>query len=458
MKRVFVIPIIAITIFLSHCNLIFAKRHSNNDDKLRLVLIINLRGNIQGCGCNPETSWDISGMLKKIKEAKQKIRSTKVFIVGNTYCDRSKNAYRSDYKKIIDNFSRLVDAKIIPGNQKKCPYNGDKIEEIAPFGKNIPFRFFYVGEKKGLDFIRLLNKKEGNETWILFTPNASLAKTIVRTNRVPLALFPIDQETKGPDVEVVGTSGSVGVPDASLVILDIIRPSADAVFVDRPYVRQRREIRILSFEKEELLEKIKHTKDSKTLLFLKDRLKRLNRRLKSLGSKNNISLPEHAVIFNIIPKKEISKATNIISQQIQKINREISKRSQKLFDPKVCRGEPFRGASSCKGCHKKIFRSYLKTPHKKAWDSLLKVNRTGEKECIGCHTLGMGKPGGFCSLPPPKKFTGVQCENCHGKISDINRPHGHVDDYKPVCMSCHSREKSPKFDFESWKKRVHPVD
>lgn len=80
--------------------------------------------------------------------------------------------------------------------------------------------------------------------------------------------------------------------------------------------------------------------------------------------------------------------------------------------------EEYNGASKCKVCHIKIFKSWQETPHAKAMDSLKPgaaaeaktkakldpaKDYSNDPACIQCHTTG-NNPA----------FAGIQCEACHG--------------------------------------------
>lgn len=89
----------------------------------------------------------------------------------------------------------------------------------------------------------------------------------------------------------------------------------------------------------------------------------------------------------------------------------------------------FVGAKKCKACHLKQFQSWEQTKMAKSFDLLRPgVNAaakekakldpskdyTHDEKCVGCHTTGFGKPGGFVSFEKTPELTGVQCEACHG--------------------------------------------
>lgn len=94
-------------------------------------------------------------------------------------------------------------------------------------------------------------------------------------------------------------------------------------------------------------------------------------------------------------------------------------------------GEEFAyvGSKNCKKCHIKEHRSWEATKMAQAFESLKPgvaadkkkaagldpdKDYTTDKECVGCHTTGFGKPGGFVDIATTPDLAGVGCEMCHG--------------------------------------------
>lgn len=125
----------------------------------------------------------------------------------------------------------------------------------------------------------------------------------------------------------------------------------------------------------------------------------------------------------------------------------------------------------CRKCHLREYRSWERTPHAKAMD-VLSANEQQDPNCVGCHTTGFGKPGGFVSLAETPKFASVGCESCHGPGSiyrdkDVMENHdasvaaGLLIPDEATCVSCHNSD-SPTFlgdfDFEARKEQgVHSI-
>jgi hypothetical protein len=120
----------------------------------------------------------------------------------------------------------------------------------------------------------------------------------------------------------------------------------------------------------------------------------------------------------------------------------------------------FAGVEECSMCHAEATEFWQKTKHFQAWETLEKVNRQFDYECIGCHTTGFDLPGG-ATLARNEHLRDVQCEVCHGPGSL------HIDadgQDKPrtvtrspaesLCKGCHSFEHSDTFDFTAYLRDV----
>jgi hypothetical protein len=149
-------------------------------------------------------------------------------------------------------------------------------------------------------------------------------------------------------------------------------------------------------------------------------------------------------------------------------------------------GHEFIGSSKCKMCHKDVFKSWEGTPHSKAFDVLKAGERaeaktkynldpakdyTADENCLGCHTTGYGKSGGYAvpaagdekAAKKMAKLAGVGCESCHGAGQEYSKLHKTIKKEKrtytneemyqagmnkieeATCTGCHN-DKSPTFD------------
>ena len=141
-------------------------------------------------------------------------------------------------------------------------------------------------------------------------------------------------------------------------------------------------------------------------------------------------------------------------------------------------GHAYVGSKKCRACHLKEHTSWTATKMAKAFDKLKpgvaiaakakakldpKKDYTADPSCLGCHTTGYGKPGGFVDVATTPDLAGVGCEMCHGAGGTyLQKEHMSLQnkEYKKAelvkvglvgeitakqCVECHNA-KSPFFE------------
>jgi len=121
----------------------------------------------------------------------------------------------------------------------------------------------------------------------------------------------------------------------------------------------------------------------------------------------------------------------------------------------------YETAEACKECHEPEYKHWLTTHHARAYASIKRVGRHRDPECLLCHTMGLGRPGGFVSMAKTPDLGRVTCQGCHIVTTDHEdkkvdaRPEIYIS--SRLCMSCHGPVQSPDFDYFIYKpKIVHP--
>ena len=117
-------------------------------------------------------------------------------------------------------------------------------------------------------------------------------------------------------------------------------------------------------------------------------------------------------------------------------------------------GDHYLGEKNCRRCHETEYQMYTKQQHAHAFATLENNQRDATPECLPCHVVGMNQPGGFVSKPSTPDLVNVQCENCHGMGTNHPQP-GSIAG-PDVCITCHTHEQSPNFNYdEAVAKIVH---
>lgn len=102
------------------------------------------------------------------------------------------------------------------------------------------------------------------------------------------------------------------------------------------------------------------------------------------------------------------------------------------------RAGTFVGASACKLCHRAVYESWEKTPHRSASEKA--PSGPEGARCLACHATR------------ERELEGVQCESCHGPGSAYSAPEVMIDVEKAVmaglvlpamdaCRRCHENDE-----------------
>jgi len=125
---------------------------------------------------------------------------------------------------------------------------------------------------------------------------------------------------------------------------------------------------------------------------------------------------------------------------------------------KALKASNFAGAAACKACHSVEYQVWEQSAHANAYSTLKNKSKNQDLECVKCHVVGGDEVGGFASLETSPHLKNVQCENCHGPRKEhINNPvppEFKQQSAKNACKSCHHIPHSADFQFEKYWKRI----
>lgn len=135
--------------------------------------------------------------------------------------------------------------------------------------------------------------------------------------------------------------------------------------------------------------------------------------------------------------------------------------ARRVAREKEAAGEsPYVGQEVCKACHEQAYAIWEATRHAHAFASLQAVNKAFDANCIGCHTVGFGQPGGFIEPEVSGHLLNVGCEACHGPGKAHAASGGTVrlsGEHRPgpeTCAGCHHHNHSPSFQYQSYWPRI----
>jgi hypothetical protein len=118
------------------------------------------------------------------------------------------------------------------------------------------------------------------------------------------------------------------------------------------------------------------------------------------------------------------------------------------------------GSAECSACHEGITKSWEKTGHARAFQSLKKTSQENLAGCQLCHVTAFDEPGGFVDQELTPELMNVQCEECHGpgKLHSTDPSKkgsilGKVPEAK--CRKCHTPGQDKNFNYSKKIKLIH---
>jgi hypothetical protein len=179
----------------------------------------------------------------------------------------------------------------------------------------------------------------------------------------------------------------------------------------------------------------------------------IGRTILTLDKRGHVTTGENEAFMlgpSIPDKKEIAELTKGFEESFNaKLRRLEKERAAKAAEQAVSGSrEHYLGGEVCARCHPAEAAQWQTTGHAKAWQTLVESQKDASPECVGCHVVGNGQPGGFRDMITTPKMANVQCESCHGMGTQhdaFSTTPRRVTEQ--TCRICHTPQASPQFDF-----------
>jgi hypothetical protein len=108
----------------------------------------------------------------------------------------------------------------------------------------------------------------------------------------------------------------------------------------------------------------------------------------------------------------------------------------------------YSGTDVCRACHLAEYDAWSLTPHAYTFQTLAAHGADRNAECLACHTVGFGQPGGYSLDTPYPHLENIGCETCHGRGGPHQSEEFVAEGYQPICETCHTETHSLNFAFE----------
>jgi len=178
------------------------------------------------------------------------------------------------------------------------------------------------------------------------------------------------------------------------------------------------------------------------------------------------SIQEAYGVFGGVPDIFFIDADGRITGRLQSWNEQTDQPLARMRAAKIGGGpvpmllntRGYSGNEACGVCHEMEYDTWRFTAHASAYDTLVKHGADTDEECVSCHVVGHGQPGGFVDTLATPQLEDVGCESCHGRGGPHLSPDFVPDgDYGAACITCHDTKHSLGFDYEEFRPRISHV-
>ncbi|MBH1989054.1 MAG: hypothetical protein I8H72_03415 [Myxococcaceae bacterium] len=411
-----------------------------------LVFTTNFNGWVEPCGCTADPLGGIARLATLLKQY------PKAWWIdaGNTLNDPTAQEACPDAEKsdlLLKTLKTLgCRGTVLKVGEAKSMFASAGIPILSSSG------FAVIEPRPGLKVgIANISRKE------LEAKNSEWAKlSLVIWGQAPGSELypPFRLGPKGPFVFSAGSQGQ------HLGVLEIVNwKTGVAAPLDLDDSKSQRDQEVMLLKNRiDSLQKMPHSE------FIKNRIQLAKSELSTI-QKKPLKRPEGPFIrFQAIPIRKEIKPDPQIAKSLKAYEDNLPKRlaacESGIQCPTLKTGEAsYVGAESCKTCHSAAYEFWKKavvevtgkdeqgriiktlSGHSVAWKTLQDKNKALDRNCIGCHSVGFMKPGGYCKAEEVDFRGDVQCESCHGPGSLHAQDGDKSKIQKSVpeshCRSCH---------------------
>ncbi len=123
--------------------------------------------------------------------------------------------------------------------------------------------------------------------------------------------------------------------------------------------------------------------------------------------------------------------------------------------PMLLSADGYSGDEFCGVCHESALATWELTSHANAFHTLVKHGEDKNAECVSCHVVGFGEPGGYTLAGNTPYLEDVSCETCHGRGGPHLSPHFVSEgNYEQACLRCHDTKHSLGFEYARFLPRI----
>lgn len=239
-----------------------------------------------------------------------------------------------------------------------------------------------------------------------------------------------------------------------LLVVDLYRPGAEGAWTDVSQWTVDEARRQLEEDIAELRERLDDGDESNP------RLVSLQADLANLRAPE---LPESGPAFSAraVALDPDAERDPSVQERLERLDIRINDHNREAYaermPPPVEEGAPhYVGSARCQSCHQPAYEWWEGHAHGNAYETLTSEHKEFHLECVGCHVTGYERPGGSTVTHNlDGALVNVGCEVCHGPGSQhVEAPAAsniRLEADERLCTSCHNEEHSDLFQYDAYR-------
>lgn len=459
---------------------------------VRLVLLTDLKGYLEPCGCTSNPLGGIDRMRRRLREL-ERDAPTAFLATGDLFFGNESHAGPASAQTDLWQAETLVRILNEAGLDAATPGTLDAARQadLVHLSTLAEFPLLAAGwtlnesELAGTTLteigdvsIRIAGYSDGqadaarpeldtNELVVLLARTSRReARELSELDADFLVLGGIDREDPAPPSEHHQTwMLQGGRQGQGLLVVDLYRPDADGAWQDLSQWTLDARRGELDAQIEELEQQLARWREEGE--HREADLQRQARRLEGLKASRRAAIaptfPEGGRVFAARwePLEHDLEGDPATRRILEALDIRINDHNQEAFadraPPPVEEGAPhYVGSDACASCHAPAHTWWQSHPHGRAYATLEQRNKQFHLSCVGCHVTGYERPGGSTVTHLlDGALRNVGCEVCHGPGSahvessssdDIAR-----ETEERLCIACHNEEHSDLFQYEAYR-------
>ena len=436
------------------------------EHRYRILFTSRVQGALEPCGCTADPLGGIGRIASIVSQSRSDYGPHQIFVDGGNLLFSATTPQpkiqRCQYGPALETLGKayeMMGATNALIGPKDLPEGRAQAEEffrsyqIAPFNASHPITLEEKIAVFGLEAVRPESiarldaqaraLREKNTRFVIaFVQGEEIEKALLSmTKHVDLFVLPSPENGKPIAPYRVNSKSPYMIEGGNfgeyVGTVDVYLPSEGPIKLDDRVQKRAAKQELFQTRLGRLQARLGEETSANQIAFVKEQISRVRGQMAVLTNQNLQPLNAPNFSVNFVPVARSVPQDPAVKRLLEdyEVGREalVSFCEKEKTCPKLEEGEAsYVGVQSCLSCHQSQYEFWQKAVvdvpgkddsgnsvmrqlgHSRAWETLEEKGKTKDPTCIGCHSIGYDKPGGYCKVNEVDFRKDVQCESCHG--------------------------------------------